>query len=180
MTCSPSFLRNRPWSTKIDVNWSPIAFCKSTPTTDESTPPDRPSRTFLSPTCSRIFATCMSMKLSIVQSPLHWQTSRAKWRNSSLPYSEWRTSAWNWMPKKLRFVSWIAAIGQSLLVPTFSKPSGTCVTKSPWLIQTVCSFGVSVNRTALSETISNVACPYSRFLAGSTFPPRLYVISCMP
>ena len=45
ITCSASPLRSRPWSTKIDVNWSPIAFVK-TPTTLESTPPERPSKTF--------------------------------------------------------------------------------------------------------------------------------------
>ena len=42
----------------------------------------------LSPTCSRIFSTCISIKLSIVQLPSQWQTSKAKWRNNSIPYSE--------------------------------------------------------------------------------------------
>ena len=51
MTMSPSPLRNRPWSTKIHVNWSPIALCKSTATTDESTPPLIAHNTLRLPTC---------------------------------------------------------------------------------------------------------------------------------
>ena len=46
MTCSPSFLRIRPWSTKTQVSWSPIAWCTSSAATDESTPPQRPQMTF--------------------------------------------------------------------------------------------------------------------------------------
>ena len=51
MTCSPSFLRIRPWSTKTHVSWSPTARCTSSAATDESTPPLRPQMTRPSPTC---------------------------------------------------------------------------------------------------------------------------------
>ena len=41
-TCSASPARSRPWSTKTQVSWSPIARCTSAAATAESTPPDRP------------------------------------------------------------------------------------------------------------------------------------------
>ena len=45
MTCSPSFLRIRPWSTNTHVSWSPTARCTSSAATEESTPPERPQIT---------------------------------------------------------------------------------------------------------------------------------------
>ena len=51
ITMSPSFLRSRPLSTNTHVSWSPMALCKSAATTEESTPPDKPNKTFLLPTC---------------------------------------------------------------------------------------------------------------------------------
>ena len=42
ITCSPSPLRIRPWSTNTHVSWSPTARCTSSAATDESTPPERP------------------------------------------------------------------------------------------------------------------------------------------
>ena len=45
MTCSASCSRSRPWSTNTQVSRSPIARWISAAATDESTPPDRPSRT---------------------------------------------------------------------------------------------------------------------------------------
>ena len=86
ITRSASPLRSRPWSTKIDVNWSPIAFCKGTPTTLESTPPEVQARLFFC--LFTDFFYCISIKLSIVQLPSQWRTSEAKWRNNSIPYSE--------------------------------------------------------------------------------------------
>ena len=52
MTCSGSPLRSRPWLTCTQVSCLPMALMSSAATTEESTPPDRASRTFLSPTCS--------------------------------------------------------------------------------------------------------------------------------
>jgi hypothetical protein len=49
-TCSASPSRKRPWSTKTQVSWSPIASWISTAATEESTPPDRPQITFALPT----------------------------------------------------------------------------------------------------------------------------------
>ena len=41
-TCSASFLRIRPWSTKTQVSWSPTARWTSSAAVAESTPPERP------------------------------------------------------------------------------------------------------------------------------------------
>ena len=64
MTCSGSPLRSRPWLTCTHTRFLPMARMSSAATTDESTPPDSASSTFLSPTCARIAATCSSMKAS--------------------------------------------------------------------------------------------------------------------
>ena len=50
----PRPARIRPWSTKTQVSWSPIASWISTAATAESTPPDRPQITLPLPTCARI------------------------------------------------------------------------------------------------------------------------------
>ena len=55
-TSSPSFFRNSPWSTKMQVKFFPTALDRSEAVTDESTPPDRASKTFPSPTFSFISA----------------------------------------------------------------------------------------------------------------------------
>ena len=62
-----------------------MAFCNNTPTTDESTPPERPSNTLPSPTNSRISWILISMNFSIVHDPCAPQMSKTKLRNMSLP-----------------------------------------------------------------------------------------------
>ena len=54
-TCSASFSRIRPWSTKTQVSCSPTALWTSSAATEESTPPERPQITRPSPTWARIF-----------------------------------------------------------------------------------------------------------------------------
>ena len=54
LTSLASFLRMQPWSTNTQVSCLPIAMWSRTAQTDESTPPDIASSTFLSPTCCRI------------------------------------------------------------------------------------------------------------------------------
>ena len=66
---SASSSRIRPWSTKTQVSWSPIASWISTAATAESTPPDRPHITRPLPTCSRMRAIASSRNAPIVQSP---------------------------------------------------------------------------------------------------------------
>jgi hypothetical protein len=67
ITWSPSWWRSRPLSTNTQVSWSPMARCSSAATTDESTPPDRPSSTLPSPTCRRTAAMASAMMLPGVQ-----------------------------------------------------------------------------------------------------------------
>ena len=69
-TISGSFLRSSPWFTKTQVSCLPIALWISAATTEESTPPERPSTTFWSPTCFRMSAIASSMKRSMVQLPV--------------------------------------------------------------------------------------------------------------
>ena len=52
----------RPWFTCTQMSCLPMALMSSAATTELSTPPERASRTFLSPICSRTAATCSSMK----------------------------------------------------------------------------------------------------------------------
>ena len=68
ITWSPSFQRSRPVSTNTQVSWSPIALCSSAATTEESTPPDRPSITSSVPTCARTRAIWSSMMFAAVHS----------------------------------------------------------------------------------------------------------------
>ena len=67
-TCSPSPARIRPWSTKTQVSWSPIASWISTAATAESTPPDRPQMTRPLPTWRLIASRASARKAAIVQS----------------------------------------------------------------------------------------------------------------
>ena len=48
-TSKASFLRSRPWSTKIQVKLEPTALLKSIAATLLSTPPERAHKTFLLP-----------------------------------------------------------------------------------------------------------------------------------
>ena len=98
MTCSPSFLRISPWSTKTHVSWSPIARCTSSAATDESTPPERPQMTFPPPTCARIAAICSSMIDAALHERSQPQMSSRNVVRICWPYGVWTTSGWNWMP----------------------------------------------------------------------------------
>ena len=60
-TCSASFSRSSPWSTKTHVSWSPTALCTRSAATAESTPPESAQSTRSEPTAARIRATCSSM-----------------------------------------------------------------------------------------------------------------------
>ena len=60
-TCSASFSRISPWSTKTQVSRSPTARWTSSAATEESTPPESPQITRPSPTWARIAATCSAI-----------------------------------------------------------------------------------------------------------------------
>ena len=98
MTCSPSFLRISPWSTKTHVSWSPIARCTSSAATEESTPPLSPQMTLASPTWSRMRAIWSSTIEAGDHAMSQPQTSPRKRLRMSCPYGVCTTSGWNWMP----------------------------------------------------------------------------------
>ena len=97
-TSSPSFLRSRPWSTNIHVSCFPIALCNRTAATEESTPPDKASNTFLSPIFSLKDLIDSSTKEDITQSPEHLQMLYKKFLIIFTPFTVLFTSAWNWIP----------------------------------------------------------------------------------
>ena len=73
----------------------------------------------------------------------------------------------------------MAATGAFALVAATLKPSGTRPMRSPWLAQTPISLG-SPSKRGLPGSARTVACPNSRSGAGSTSPPRMSAINCMP
>src|SRR5215467_5165761 len=100
-TASASPFRRSPLSTKRQVSWSPMALCRSTATTDESTPPDRAQSTRSAPTVVLMAATSLSMKDFIDQSPVAPQAAR-KFRSTVLPCAVCATSGWNCTPNSIR------------------------------------------------------------------------------
>ncbi len=79
-------------------------------------------------------------------------------------------------------MSWMAQTGALAVLATTWKPGGTTATWSPWLIHT----GLCPSTKKLSNSGPGVpvACrsawPNSRFPAGTTWPPKWRLISCMP
>ena len=73
----------------------------------------------------------------------------------------------------------MAATGAFALVATTRKPSGMRTIRSPWLAHTPTSLGSAPNR-GLSGSTLTVAWPNSRWGAGSTSPPSMSVINCIP
>ena len=142
MTCSPSFLRIRPWSTNTHVSWSPIARWTSSAATDESTPPERPQITRPSPTWVRIFSICSSMIEAGLQVRSQPQMSSRNVVSTCWPYGVWTTSGWNWMPYNPRSTSSSAATGDSVELASAVKPGGGAKTVSRCDIQQDCSGGV--------------------------------------
>ena len=140
ITMSPSFLRSKPLSTNTHVSWSPMALCKSAATTEESTPPDKPSNTFLSPTCFCTRWIWSSIIFAGVHKPSQPAMSLMKCSSMRPPWSECVTSGWNCTPKKFFSAWYMPAIGQLSVLAINSKPSGIATTLSPWLIQTSNSF----------------------------------------
>ena len=123
-TRSRSFFRSSPLSTKMHVNWFPMALCSSAATTEESTPPDKPQITRAPCTFARTSAAAVSTKSLMRQVPSHPQISYRKFRNISTPCGVWVTSGWNWTPCKFRTGCRTAAKGHVGVAATVSKPSG--------------------------------------------------------
>ena len=70
-------------------------------------------------------------------------------------------------------------VGQFALVADTRKPAGISETRSPWLIQTMKRSGSPAN-SGLSGSVRSSVFPYSRLSPGTTWPPSVRDISCMP
>ena len=85
--------RSSPWSTKMQVSWSPIASCRQHP----RRPSCRRHRTGRGsllpvPTCARILATASARNAAMVQSPAQPATCRTKLASSFAPCGVCTTS----------------------------------------------------------------------------------------
>ena len=168
----------------MQVSRSPIALCRSTAATDESTPPESPRTTPSDPVFSRIFRTLLSTKECIVQSGESPQTRKRKLARISGPRGVCTTSGWNCTPKIVP--SWfdIAATGELPDRAMEENPFGSSSIRSPWLIQT----GISMSwrnssiprKRGLPHCPRMLATPYSRFSDRPTLPPSRSAISCIP
>ena len=157
-----------------------MAFETSAATTLESTPPESPRITRLSPTCSRMAAIESSMIESIVQLFARPQMSKRKLASIWLPCGVWRTSGWNCVAYSPRSASSMDATGQMSVCEVMTKPSGTSVTASRWLIHTVCSCGVSASSRESEPARVILAGPYSPLSVCPTAPPSATAMACCP
>ena len=105
--------------------------------------------------------------------------SHTKRRSSSPPRWVWVTSGWNWAPNSRRRESAIAAIGALALLAASSKPGGSAVTRSPWLIHTS-RLGPSPPNKASRSRNCTLAWPNSLWLEPATAPPSWAAIACIP
>ena len=108
----------------MQVSWLPTALATITAATEESTPPDRPQSTRLSPICSRMAATEVSTKESIRQSPAQPQISNRKFFSICAPFTVCSTSGWNWTAYSPFAASSIPAQGQWGVEALTAKPAG--------------------------------------------------------
>ena len=178
-TCSPSFLRIRPWSTNTHVSWSPTALWVSSAATLESTPPESPQITWPSPTWARIRSICSSAIEAADQSIERPQMSRRKVSRICVPYGVCTTSGWNWIPYRPLSRCSRAATGDSVDDASAVKPGGASKTVSRWLIQQDCSAGRPASRRPGSATFSCER-PNSPTSAPSTRPPSSSTMACIP
>ena len=169
-TCSASPLRRSPWSTNTQVSWSPTARCTRAAATAESTPPDRPQTTRLSPTWARIRAIWSVTMLTIVQVGRQPAPSSRKRSSTRWPCSLCSTSGWNCTPYNPRSGSSNEATGVASVEDVTVKPGGAWVTASPCDIQTLIADGRPDSSTPGSTTASAVR-PYSAVPVRATWPP---------
>ena len=105
--------------------------------------------------------------------------SSTNWPSISVPRGVCSTSGWNWTAKKPRSRSSIAAIGVVSVDAVTSKPGGAATTLSRWLIQQLCSVGISPNSSAPPASRTGVL-PNSPIPVLETVPPRALAIACIP
>ena len=108
-----------------------------------------------------------------------WHASSTNCPSISVPRGVCSTSGWNCTAYRPRSRSSMAAIAVVSVDAVTRKPAGTSVTLSRWLIQQVCSRGISPNSRLPSSSRTGVL-PYSPIPVLPTVPPRAAAIACMP
>mmetsp|Transcript_43197 Transcript_43197/g.123110 ORF Transcript_43197/g.123110 Transcript_43197/m.123110 type:complete len:211 (-) Transcript_43197:329-961(-) len=190
-----SSLRSRPVSTRKGRKRLPMALCTRAAATLESTPPLTAPTTWPSPSLPSMLSTCSLAKSCMFQLPLQPQSLSTKFCTSWPPQGVCVTSGWNCTPHIRRSRLSTAANSQLGVCAICSKPAGSCVTLSPWLIQTLTAspstpsksregprarFPSEAPPSARSPRTVTSAWPNSRFWPGSTLPPKLWHISWSP
>mmetsp|Transcript_4484 Transcript_4484/g.11497 ORF Transcript_4484/g.11497 Transcript_4484/m.11497 type:complete len:296 (+) Transcript_4484:1155-2042(+) len=175
-----SLSRMKPWSTCSAITRSlPSALCSSAAHTDESTPPETSTRTFLTgPTISLISAMAMCSRLTTVKLACSPQMPNRKFFIICLPSVDRSTSGWNCTPYRCREASAMPTMS-SPECATSLKPSGTEETESPCVSSTSVPAGTSA-KSAHSVTTVMGNWPSSRRAFFSTLPPKWWLSSCMP
>ena len=135
----PRRSRIRPWSTKMQVSWSPIASWISTAATARvdaaGEPADHPALADLRRGSGD---RSLDGNAAMVQSPGRPAILRTKLPSSCAPSRRVRRPRGGTARRRAGALSSaIAAKGALSMTPTTSKPGGSCVTRSPWLIHTV-------------------------------------------
>jgi hypothetical protein len=153
--------------------------CTKAAATAESTPPDSPQMTSLSPTWARIAATCSSMMFALVHVGAMPAMSYRNRDSMACPPSVCATSGWNWTPASPRLGSSNAATGAPDEPPVTANPCGARETQSPWLIHTSCSAGIPLNSTLSGSRRTGVP-PNSRAPVCVTSPPSARAIAWNP
>ena len=137
-TSSPSPARIRPWSTKTQVSWSPIASWISTAATAESTPPERPQITRPLPTLARIASRASARNAAIVQSLFSPATLWTKLAISSRAVGRVDDLGMEHQAVVAALFVGDQRVGRVLRRRRRgAKPGGRRVMRSPWLIHTM-------------------------------------------
>jgi hypothetical protein len=171
-------LRIIPWSTKTHVSWSPIARWTSSAATEESTPPERPQMTFLSPPAPDALELLLDdgrgAPRQVALADVAEERPEARPGRTGCAHLGVVLDA---VDAALDDSS--AATGDAEEDASAVKPGGGAKTVSRCDIQQGCSAGSPASSRPCSVTVS-VERPYSPVAALSTRAPRSSAMSCMP
>lgn len=150
----------------------PTALATSTAATELSTPPDRPQRTFLSPTCARTFATAPSHKGGHCQSPVaaaYLEQEPPQHLPAVFRMHDFRVELHCVQPP--RWVLHRPRPGQWAVRPWRGSPAGTAAIRSVWLMKQSCSGSRPRNRRLSGSVSLTRVAPYSLAQPGSSSAP---------
>mmetsp|Transcript_38655 Transcript_38655/g.69276 ORF Transcript_38655/g.69276 Transcript_38655/m.69276 type:complete len:203 (-) Transcript_38655:555-1163(-) len=182
ITRSASLYRSSPLSTNTQCRRSPMTLWTSVAATAESTPPERAQMTWSSgPTFAATLAISCSNTSSIFHVFLSFAISNRKCRSVSVPWSVCITSGWYCSPYMRAFTFSIATIAPCWLLATASKPGGSLMHSSPWLIHTSCRLDVWLPYSSDPSSMCIGMRPYSPPSTPTlTSPPSVCTSSCIP